>query len=249
MPAGARLAAAARATRGTAPQRVRWFVERTFRGVCSSRFGVARVSPDTASGSAVGRRHSRCTAPLRRRVGRSRADGLTRFRRFRTPKDALEPHVSGLTLEVHYEKHHTRLSREAEEADRRQARGGRDPRAADPHRRRRRLRQRRAGVEPHLLLALHAAGRRRADRRAARAHRARVRRRRRAASAAGRDGRRTTSARATRGSCSTAGIGCASRPPSDAGNPLREGGKPHPDDRRLGARLLPRLPRTIASAT
>src|SRR5688572_5817024 len=52
-----------------------------------------------------GWRHGRCTTRQRRHEG-GRELMVYSLPPLPYAKDALEPHVSGLTLEVHYEKHH-----------------------------------------------------------------------------------------------------------------------------------------------
>ena len=78
---------------------------------------------------------------------------------------ALEPHYSAKTFSFHHGKHHKayvdNLNKLLPGLALRAQQPGRDHQG---HRRRREqgrlLQQRRAGVEPHLLLALHGAGRR-----------------------------------------------------------------------------------------
>ena len=92
-------------------------------------------------------------------------------------RTALEPHISGETIDFHYGKHHqayvTNLNNMiagTEFAD--DAAGGDHPQVA-----RRDVQQRRAGLEPHLLLELpEAQWRRRADRQAGRGDQRGVRR-------------------------------------------------------------------------
>ena len=73
-------------------------------------------------------------------------------------KNALAPHISEETLDYHYGKHHqayvTNLNKLVEgKPEASKIAGGHHP-----HQRGRHLQQRRADLEPHLLLALHEAG-------------------------------------------------------------------------------------------
>ena len=74
----------------------------------------------------------------------------------------LAPHLSAETLEYHHDKHHNAYVNNLNGLDRRD-RPGRQRRLEEIILgvRRRRLQQRRPGLEPHLLLELHEAGRRR----------------------------------------------------------------------------------------
>ena len=81
--------------------------------------------------------------------------------RCRTPMDALAPHLSKETLEYHYGKHHKAY---VDNLNNLQKGTEFESMAARGHRQegdRRHLQQRRPDLEPHLLLELHEAGRRR----------------------------------------------------------------------------------------
>ena len=128
-------------------------------------------------------------------------------------KDALEPHISARTLELHYEKHHKGVLEKLDEARRRQARGDASLEELIRTARRRRCSTtpRRCGTTPSTGTACGRAAAA-ADGRAARRDRARVRRRSSEFKRAVRRGRRSaSSARAGPGSCSTASGGCACR--------------------------------------
>ena len=92
-------------------------------------------------------------------------------------KDALAPHISAETIEFHYGKHHQTYVDNLNKADRRQARGEQEPRGDHPRRSRGpAVQQRGPGLEPHLLLELDEARRRRqAHRQAARGDQPRLR--------------------------------------------------------------------------
>ena len=87
------------------------------------------------------------------------------------PKNALEPHTSAQTLDFHHGKHHQAYVDQPQQSGQRHADGEPVARGDHPGDRQRpvegrHLQQRRAGVEPYLLLELHEAERRR-QRRAA----------------------------------------------------------------------------------
>ena len=160
-------------------------------------------------------------------------------------KTALAPHISAETLEFHYGKHHQAYVTNLNKLLEGKPEASKTPRGDHPARARAAssTTPRRSGTTRSTGTRMKPNGGGAADGRPGRRHQARLRLVRQVHGGVHRRRRRRSSARAGRGSCSarTRSSRSPRRRNADLPHEARPEGAPH--DRRVGARLLHRLPK------